>query len=583
MSGMGRLKGYLLRYWRRYLVGAVCLFGTATLVMWIPWLIRAAVRTIEDRGPMADVAFYALLIAAAAVCQGIIRTYSRSLIFNAGRDVEYDIRNDLFAHLQKLPVAYYHSQRTGDLMSRVINDISAVRMLLGPGILNLFNAPLYYLYAIILMLSMDVRMTLAAILPYPFLIWAVRNFRGKVLRSSLRVQQQISELSSHVQENLSGMHVVKAYTQEDNQIREFSALNEEYQIRSLELARLRGLIGPVMQGISGLTVLIVIWYGGTRVIGGDLKIADVVAFLAYVNVLAWPTAAFGWMLSLIERGRAAMERIEEIFKVEPGISSPAVPLPREDFAEEIEFRNVGFAYDRKSNGQAALKDISFTLPRGHTLAIVGRIGSGKTTLAQLLARLYDVTSGEIRFGGEDIRKLSLSDLRKAVGYVPQDPFLFSTSLKQNLTFGRDEVSDAEVESALRLTRLERDLEIFPQGLDTVVGERGITLSGGQKQRATLARAVLSNAPVLILDDCLSSVDAQTEDEILKGLKSILNEKTCIIVSHRISAVKEADEILVLDEGEIVERGNHRELVLKDGVYAEMFRQQQLSEELESMA
>jgi ATP-binding cassette subfamily B protein len=550
--------------------------------MWIPWLIRAGVRVIEDRGSMADVAFYALLIALAAIGQGIIRTYSRALIFNAGRDVEYDIRNDLFAHLQRLPVAFYHSRRTGDLMSRVINDISAVRMLLGPGILNLFNAPLYYFYAMILMLSMDVRMTLAAILPYPFLIWAVRYFRGKVLRSSLRVQEQISEISSHVQENLSGMHVVKAYTQEDNQIRDFAALNEEYQIRNMELARLRGMVGPFMQGISGLTVLIVIWYGGIRVIGGDLKIADVVAFLAYVNILAWPTAAFGWMLSLVERGRAAMERIEEIFKVEPRISSPSAPLPCKDSAEEIEFLNVSFAYDQKSNGQAALKDISFTLPRGRTLGIVGRIGSGKTTLTQLLARLYDVTSGEIRFGGNDVRRLSLSDLRRTLGYVPQDPFLFSTSLRQNLVFGRDGVSDDEVQSVVRLVRLDRDLEIFPQGLDTVVGERGITLSGGQKQRATLARAVLSNAPVLVLDDCLSSVDAQTEDEILSGLKSILKEKTSIIVSHRISAVKEADEILVLDEGRIIERGNHRELILKDGVYAEMFRRQQLSEELESL-
>jgi len=550
--------------------------------MWIPWWIRAAVRIIERGGAVGDVTFYALIIIAAAVAQGIVRTFSRALIFNAGRDIEYDLRSDLFAHLQKLPIAFYHSRRTGDLMSRVINDISAVRMLLGPGVLNLVNAPLYYLYALVLMFSMDVRMTLAALLPFPLLIWAVRNFRGKILNASLKVQQQMAELSNHVQENLSGMHVVKAYSQEENQIHQFVGLNDDFQEKNMELARLRGLIGPFMQGVSGLTVLIVIWYGGIRVIHGDLMVADMVAFIAYLNVLAWPTAAFGWMIALVERGRAAMERLEEIFKVEPEIASSPVPAPLGDSGEGIEFRGVWFAYEHKTNGQAVLKDINFTLSRGRSLAIVGRTGAGKSTLVQLLPRLYDATSGEIRIGGRDIRTLSLSELRKSLGYVSQDPFLFSTSLRRNLAFGRDSASDEEIENAVRLARLDRDLDNFPQGLDTIVGERGITLSGGQKQRATLARALLLKSPFVILDDCFSSVDAQTEDEILKGLRFILKEKTCVIISHRISAVKEADEILVLEEGKIIERGNHQELLLKGGFYAELFRQQQLAEELEQI-
>lgn len=579
---MGRLKIYLWRYWRRYLFGGLCLFGTATLVMWIPWWIREAVRILEQGGALGDVTYYAAIIGVAALAQGLIRTYSRALIFNAGRNVEYDLRNDLFAHLQKLPLSFYHARRTGDLMSRVINDISAVRVMLGPGVVNFVNAPLYYVYALALMLSMDVRMTLAALAPFPLLIYAAAKFRGRIMKSSLEVQQQMSGLSSHVQENLSGMHVVKAYSQENYQTQQFVALNEEFRIKSLEMARMRGIVTPVMQGINGLTVLIVIWYGGVRVAQGDLLVADIVAFIAYLNVLAWPTAAFGWMLSLVERGRAAMKRLEEILKTEPAIASSTAAVPIHGLKHGVEFREVSFAYGRQTNGHPALDGISFSLPVGKSVGLVGRIGSGKSTLAQLVPRLFDANSGEVLVDGQDVGKLSLRELRQALGYVPQDPFLFSTSLRRNLAFGRDHVSDEDLQSAVRIARLDRDLEIFPQGLETVVGERGVTLSGGQKQRATLARALVMDPPVLILDDCLSSVDAQTEAEILHGLRSIMKEKTCLIISHRISAVKECDEILVLDEGRIIQRGNHDQLVEHGGLYAELYQQQRLSEELEQI-
>jgi ATP-binding cassette subfamily B protein len=580
MSGIGRLGSYFRRYRRRYVLGALCLLATSTLIMLIPWWIRAAVRIIEEGGPLEEVTSYATMIGVAAVFQGIARTCSRFLIFNAARDIEYDLRNDLFAHLQKLSLNFYHSRRTGDLMSRVINDISSVRMLLGPGILNLINAPLYYFYAMALMLSIDVRMTLAALLPYPILIWAVRRFRGRILHSSLRVQEQMAELSNYIQENLSGMHVVKAYAQEQHQIRQFAALNEDYQQRGMELAALRGRIEPFMKGISGLTILVVLWYGGDRVLQGNLMIADVVAFIAYLNILAWPTAAFGWMLSLVERGRASMKRLEEILEVEPDITTPNDAAPVRALEEAVEFRDVGFAYGRNGDSPAALRDINLTVRRGRTVGIVGRTGAGKTTLAQLLPRLHDVSDGAIRFDRADIRALSLSDLRRMIGYVPQDPFLFSTSLKRNLAFGRDEVSDAEVARAVSLAKLDRDIANFPQGLETIVGERGVTLSGGQKQRATLARALLIDPPILVLDDCLSSVDAETEAEILKGLKNVLAGKTCLIVSHRISAVKDADEILVLDEGAVVERGDHQSLLERGGFYADLYRQQQLAQELE---
>lgn len=579
---MGRLKYYLRRYWRRYFLGAFCLLVTVTLVMWIPWWIREAVRIIEQGGSLSDVTFYAGLIGAAALAQGLVRTYSRALIFNAGRNVEYDLRNDLFAHLQKLPVSFYQSQRTGDLMSRLINDISAVRVMLGPGFLNFISAPLYFIYALALMFSMDARMTLAALAPFPVLILAVGKFRGQIMKRSMEVQQQLSALSSHVQENLSGMHVVKAYAQEKFQTEEFVRLNEDYQQKSMEVARLRGTITPVMQGINGLTILIVIWYGGIRVARGDLLVADIVAFIAYLNVLAWPTAAFGWMFSLVERGRAAMKRLEELFKIEPAIADGESTQPVHGLKQGIEFRNISFAYGRQKNGNGALNGVSFSLPVGRTVGLVGRIGSGKSTVAQLVPRLFDVGGGEILLDGQDIRKLSLRDLRQTLGYVPQDPFLFSTSLRRNLAFGRDDVTEDELKRAAAIARLDRDLEVFPEKLDTIVGERGVTLSGGQKQRATLARALVMDPPVLILDDCLSSVDAQTEAEILRGLRSILKEKTCLIISHRISAVKEADEILVLDDGRIIERGSHDELVRRGGVYAELYQQQRLSEELEQI-
>ena len=579
---MGRLSRYIWRYWRSYLFGGLCLLGTATLVMWIPWWIREAVRVIEHGGPMRDVTYYAVLIIAAAVVQGVVRAYSRALIFNAGRTVEYDLRNDLFAHLQKLPLSFYHNQRTGDLMSRVINDISAVRIMLGPGVLNFVNAPLYYVYAVALMLSMDVRMTLAALAPFPLLMYVAAKFRGRIMKSSLQVQQQMSVLSSHVQENLSGMHVVKAYAQEQFQAQQFIGLNKDYEVKSLEMAKMRGIVNPIMQGINGLTVLIVIWYGGVRVMRGDLLVADIVAFIAYLNVLAWPTAAFGWMLSLVERGRAAMRRLEEILETTPAIANEPTPQITFSLKQGIEFRDVSFTHERQRNGHATLEGIDFKLPVGRSVGLVGRVGSGKSTVAQLVPRLFDVSTGAVLMDGQDIRKLSLHELRKMIGYVPQEPFLFSTSLKNNLAFGRDACSMEEVARAVQIAKLDRDVEIFSHGLDTIVGERGVTLSGGQKQRATLARALIMDPPVLILDDCLSSVDAQTEAEILHELRAILKNKTCLIISHRISAVKEVDEILVLDEGQIIERGNHDQLVRLGGVYAELYQQQRLSEELEQI-
>ena len=583
MAGIGRLTEYLWQYWRRYLLGGVCLLGTTSLLMVVPWWVRGAIEVIERGDPDSELGGYVLLIALAAAGGGLLRGFSRSVIFNAGRNIEYDLRNDLFAHLEKLHLGYYQSQRTGDLMSRAVNDINAVRVLLGPGFLNLVNTPLYFVYAAVFMLAMNVQLTLAVAACLTLLGWVFGQFRGRIQRASLRVQRQMSRMSAHVQENLSGMHVVKAYVQAEPQTERFAELNTEYQARSMDLARCRGMINPLMVALHGFTVLVVLWYGGWLILRGQTGVADLVAFILYLNVLAWPMAAFGWMISLIERGRAAMERLEEIFVVEPSIADPENPVAPTRREWGIEFENVSFAYNGGAgNGDAVLRDISFDVPAGRKVAIVGRTGSGKSTLTHLIPRLYDVTSGAIRMGGVDIRSLTLEELRGAIGYAPQDPFLFSTSIQENLKFGDAEASEQEVRRVLGVADLDSEVGVFPDGLDTRVGERGITLSGGQKQRATLARAILAEPEILILDDCLSSVDSQTERRILLGFESALKDKTCIIISHRMAVIKEADEILVLEDGRIVERGDHETLLRADGVYAQMYRRQQMSDELDEL-
>lgn len=582
MAGIARLFDYLWRYWRRYLLGGLCLVGTTSLLMLIPWWVRAAIEVIERGDPASGLGRYVLWIILAAVGGGLLRVVSRSLIFNAGRNVEYDLRNDLFAHFEKLPPSYYRSQSTGDLMSRAVNDINAVRMLLGPGFLNLVNTPLYLVYAVVFMFAMDPRLTLAVAASLTLLMWVFRQFRGRIQRASLRVQRQMSRMSAHVQENLSGMHVVKAYVQAETQTARFTDLNEDYRQRSMDLARYRGMINPIMVALHGFTVLVVLWYGGWLSLRQQTGVADLVAFILYLNVLAWPMAAFGWMISLVERGRAAMERLEEIFEVEPAIADPARPAPMTDRDRGIEFENVSFAYGGAGSGEPVLRDLSFRVRPGRKVAVVGRTGSGKSTLTHLIPRLHDVTSGVVRVGGVDVRSLSLAELRGAIGYAPQDPFLFSTSIRENLKFGDAGATEREIRRVLDAADLEKEVEVFPAGLDTRVGERGIALSGGQKQRATLARAILADPECLILDDCLSSVDSQTEQRILHGFESVLRNKTCILVSHRMAAVKEVDEILVLDQGRIVERGNHESLLRARGIYAQMYWRQQVSGDLDEL-
>ncbi len=576
---MRRLQSYLLRYRWRYAAGGACLLATATLAMAVPYLLKRAIDAIGHGRPPEQITWYALAIVGIALVQAVVRTLSRALIFNVGRDVEYDLRNDLFAHLQKLPLSYYQEQHTGDLMSRLINDVTAVRMLLGPGILNFVNTPVYYAYGIAIMLTLDARLTIAALLPYPLLLLVVKRYSRRLMEHTLRVQQGLAEMSSRVQENLSGMHVVRAYATEDAETAAFAALNQRFRDQSMELARVRGQILPVMKTAASLGTLVVLWFGGVEVVDGRLGLGDLVAFIGYLNLLAWPTMAMGWMLSVLQRGRAAMSRLDYIFEAQPGIWDRPDVAALPAVHGRIEFRDVDFAYQTAGNGHQVLSGVSLVVAPGQKLALVGRTGAGKSTIASLLPRLFDVTAGQILLDGRDIRTIPLAQLRRSVGFVPQDPFLFSTTVRGNISFGADRVDDTAVRQAAAAAGVAGDIEDFPRGYDTIVGERGITLSGGQKQRLTLARAIITDPRILILDDALSSVDVRTERAILAALKDVMLNRTSIIIAHRISTIQDADVIAVIDDGRVTEVGHHAALMARDGLYAELFRQQRLEEEI----
>jgi ATP-binding cassette subfamily B protein len=577
---MTRLLHYLGRYRLRLGCGVACLLAATSLVMTVPWLNKQAVDAIGAGRPPWDVGRIVLLIVCIAVVQGVVRTFSRFVIFNVGRDVEFDLRNDLFAHLERLPLSFYQERQTGDQMSRLVNDVNAVRMLLGPGILNFINTPVYYAYGLAIMLSLDWQLTLAALAVYPLSLGVVKRTSRLLMERMLRVQEGLAELSARTQENLAGIHVVKAYASEAREIDDFRERNRRFQATNMRLAEVRSIIGPVMNVVGGVSTLVVLWMGGMQVMSGRLTVGDIVAFIGYLGLLAWPTMALGWMLSVLQRGRAAMRRLDELFAVEPAIASPSGAAAPAEARGEITFRDVGFRYPHAPRDRATLDGVDFTVPAGATVAIVGRTGAGKTALVQLVPRLFDVERGAVLLDGRDVRTLPLGWLRRQVGLVPQDPFLFSRTIRENIAFASDAAA-SRVDWAVEAAGLAREVEDMPEGLDTLVGERGVTLSGGQKQRTTLARVVAAAPRVLLLDDALSSVDTETERRILHHLHDFLRERTTIVVAHRLTTVQEADLIVVLDEGRVVEAGRHAELLARNGLYADLFQRQMLEGELEA--
>ena len=498
----------------------------------------------------------------------------RWVLIGVSRDIEFQLRNDIFAHLERLPMRFYQRNRTGDLISRATNDLSNVRMVLGPGIMYTANTLIVATFAVALMLSIDWKLTLMALLPLPIVTLSVWHFGKRIHELSQKAQERLADLSARVQESLSGIRVVKAFVQEKHEIQTFETMNRALFSQNMGLIRVSSLFHPTMQFTIGLAMVFVLGFGGRQVVLGNVSLGGFVAFTVYMGMLTWPMIALGWVVNLLERGRASMERLKYILDEEPEITdSPAAV----DFEIEgsVEFRDLNFSY----NGVPVLKGISLAIPKGKTVAIVGPTGSGKSTLVGLIPRLYNAPARTLFIDGVPIESIPLQTLRRAIGFIPQDTFLFGETVGENIAFGLENAVDADIERATHISNIYDDIQEFPSGFRTMVGERGITLSGGQKQRTAISRAVVRNPKVLILDDSLSSVDTYTEERILNELRDVTRERTSILISHRVSTVKTADEIVVLDCGEIIERGTHDELLERRGHYAELYRKQLLEEEL----
>jgi len=578
MSELRRLLPYLARYKPSLTWGLVCLFAAKLVSVLAPQVLRYAVDDLTISVTTGKLALYAGLIVGIALVEGVFRYFMRQLLIGVSRHVEYDLRNDFFEHLERMSPSFYNRWRTGDLMSRAANDIGAVRMVLGPGIMYPAETIVVTVASLFFMLAIDWQLTLLSLALMPVVSIMVKKFGEAIHTRFESIQAKMSDLSALVQENLSGMRVVKAYVQEESEKKRFAEENEEFLRRNVGLVKIWGLFYPLMSTLIGLATVLVLWWGGRLVISGRLSLGELVAFFAYLSMLTWPMIAFGWVVNIYQRGAASMKRLTAILSEPPGLfEKPAVlarawPEPR----GEVEFRGVHFRY----NGVSVLEDVNLRIDPGQTVAVVGPTGSGKTSLVSLIPRLYDATGGEVLLDGVDVRELPLWRVRGAVGFVAQESFLFSTTVRENIGFGRPGAELQAVKRAAGVAGLASDIADFAEGYETMVGERGITLSGGQKQRTAIARALLIDPRILILDDALSSVDTETEETILSELAGLLRERTALLVSHRISTIRNADLIVVLDHGRIVERGRHQELLDRDGLYAGLYRKQLLEEELE---
>ena len=531
---------------------------------------------------------YCLILVGAMLVKGFLSFWTRWILIGVSREIEYDLRNDLLARLVRLEPEFYVRNRTGDLMSRTTNDLNNVRMVLGPGIMYTATTISTMVLAIFFMVKLSPALTLWILLPVPFVAVAVRYFGQIIHRLSEEIQAALGVLSTRAQENLTGVRVVRAYAQEKPEIEAFDLANRDYVNRNIKLIGAWSMFFPFLTALIGVTFVILIGKGGIQVIDNRISVGTLWAFYAFLVQLVWPMIALGWVTNIFQRSAASMGRLNYILHAEPSINDSSAQASSTTKAEpeirgEIEFRNLTFTYPTSGNadgrGEPVLRDINLRVPAGSTLAVVGPTGSGKSTLAALISRLWEAPAGTLLIDGRPIREYQLAVLRQAIGYVPQDTFLFSDTLRENIAFGVNEVSEEEILESAEIASISGEIQSFPQRFDTMVGERGITLSGGQKQRSSLARAILRHPKILILDDSLSSVDTDTEERILRRLREVMRKRTTILVSHRVSTVKDADQIIVVRDGRIIERGTHDSLLAHNGYYADLHQKQLLEEEL----
>jgi len=582
-----RINKYLYKYKGLLLLGILFTVISNIFVIIPAQLVRIAIDYVVEsfslfrpltKGGMGEIArenflqfvlIFGVLILAMALLRGFFLFLIRQTIIIMSRHVEYDMKNEIFEHYQNLPLSFYRKNSTGDLMARISEDVSRVRMYLGPAIMYGLNLLILFPLVISYMLAVNAELTFYSLLPLPALSLSIYFVNNLINERSEKIQKSLSDLSTFVQEAFSGIRVLKAFVREEDSAREFAEASENYKQKSIELTRVNALFFPLIMALVGISTIITVYVGGIKVIQGEIGYGVIAEFILYVNILTWPVTSLGWVTSIVQRASASQVRINEFLDIQNGIVS--TENLQKDFQGEIEVKDLSFVYP--DSGIRALSNVSFHIKSGETLGIIGTTGSGKSTIANLLMRMYDPSEGEVLIDGQDIKRYSISSLRKQIGFVPQDVFLFSDTIANNIAFGLDRSEMSLIEQAAKDADVYQNIVEFPKGFETMLGERGITLSGGQKQRVSIARAIAKEPKILILDDCLSAVDTKTENAILTALKRIMEKRTSIIISHRVSSAKLADQIIVLDEGRIIERGNHETLMGMKGVYAELYEKQ----------
>jgi len=569
---------YLGRYRLKIALGFLMILLTVIAGLFSPWILKFVIDDLQSAIALDKLPLYAALIIGISFLEGFFRFWMRKILIGMSRHIEYDLRNDFLSHVQLMSLSFLQSRSTGDIMSRATNDLSAVRFVLGPGIMYSMNTVILTVIGTYILLRLSWQLTLIAYIPLILVSGIVKYFGRRIHDHFETIQEQFSSLSTRTQENLSGIRVVKSFAREESEVGAFEKLNREYVRRNISLIRLSGMFYPLMTAIIGISSVIVLWFGGWQVIQKQLTLGELVAFMGYLAMLTWPTIATGRVINIFQRGSASMRRILEIMNTPPQITSRPGAIAPLNARGAIEIRDLTFQYPGTKN--PVLRNINLTVPQGTTLAIVGHTGSGKSSLVNLIPRLFDPPPGTIKVDGKDVRAWPLSELRKCIGYVPQETFLFSETIQENIAFGSDEeMTDLELDWAAGISQISGDIETFSKKMQTYVGERGITLSGGQKQRIAISRAVAIQPRILIFDDSLSNVDTYTEERILEELSKIMRDRTTILVSHRISTIKNADQIVVLKNGTVEEKGTHNSLMAQDGIYAALYRKQLLEEEL----